>query len=549
MAFKQTWGFQRISLVFFTLVFFLGTFILTLKGDMFVSPDETANAFFAKRFSETGTFLYPETLNTFVSGLIHPRSVVVNGTNLVPGSFLGLPFYYGVIVFFLGNWILPFLTAGFFLMAVFAWHKLVRRWFSDQVAFVSSILLLVHPAFWYYSTRGLMHNVLFVCFLVFSVYFLFEQPIQKHLTRCSERIGKMKRFQKEIDWVLSGLFLGSSLFVRTSEVYWVIPLFIVLVCSLFNRIKLRGIFVLFFSFIVALLPMWILQWKTYGNPFVVAYTHSTSSSTSLLISEPDLLHRIYYILFPFGLHIRIAFEHIQSYGSSLFWWLTIPTVLGFFVVIAKEKKQPTRIHRVYIVVLVLLAVWLGVWYGSWVLYDNPDPTKITIANSYIRYWLPFFLLTTPLISSVFVWISEFAKTRFSRSVLLGLLILLTVWLNIRIVFFAGPDTLTSVSSVLNQSREIKSRVFSIVPENAVIIVERSDKIFFPGRRVLYPFRSENTFKSLPIFFEQNTPMFYYGITVLPDDFIYLNEQLFSRGFKLELIETFQAESLYRIISS
>ena len=185
-------------------------------------------------------------------------------------------------------------------------------------------------------------------------------------------------------------------------------------------------------------------------------------------------------------------------------------------------------------------------YGSWRFNDNPDPTQITIANSYVRYWLPLYVLATPFTAGAIIWLSQKISTVFGKKLIIVLLMSLVVFFGVQTTFFSSQDGLLVEAQFLKESKEIREDVFIRVPENAVIIVDRADKIFFPDRRVLYPLRAERTFALMPTLVHR-VPLYYYGITLPATDLQYLNEiKLASLGLRIELEIDYNRESLYRI---
>ena len=50
----------------------------------------------------------------------------------------------------------------------------------------------------------------------------------------------------------------------------------------------------------------------------------------------------------------------------------------------------------------VVSAWLLVVYGSWWFSDNPDPTAITLGSSYVRYFLPLYILDYGQL--VFIWL-------------------------------------------------------------------------------------------------------------------------------------------------
>lgn len=553
MECKRVLKFLEQHWIWFTsaILFFASTFVLTRFTNFFISPDETANAFFIHAFAHTGSFRVFDTMNQLYDGALHPRSIVTDGAYLLPGSFLGITFLYACISKLIGAWSITFITPILVILAALAWKSILEHWFSKRVTFLSSLLFLFHPAIWYYSARGLMPNVLFVCCVVFSIWFLLNNTSTERAGTCLP-VGKVKPAPTNINAFLSGLLLGSALFVRLSELYWLLPLFAVLLFVERKSFTLRmgthkgyPYIPLALGFAIPMCLMLFLNFKTYGNPFVFGYSFVSHMSSPLPRGELEgglvLTEEKLSWFLPFGLHPRGIFWHSLDYLFLLFWWLTIPALCALPIVL-REKKQ-----KIYTIITIVIAIWLCIWYGSWLLHDNPDPTQITIANSYVRYWLPIFVMSTPLIATSIVWLADRTRSKKHAMHILISLVLLLLVLNVRIVFLDGQDALVHVVSTLEQSQKIRDHVFEIVPEDGVIITDRSDKIFFPDRHVMVPLRSERTYAAIPKMFD-HTPVFYYGITLPPTDFDYLNQQkLAPIGSHIEFIQTFGVESLYRIV--
>ncbi len=518
------------------ILFFVGTLVLLFAsgGSLFVSPDETANALFAKQLSETGSLKIVDPLSAQLENKLYPRSVVATQGTLLPQSFVGLPVLYGMFAYFFGSGILFVLTPLLAILCALALRGVFRQLFSAVVGDVSAILFLTHPAVWYYSSRGLMHNVLFVCLLAFGAYFFLCRPLAAHLKRCEKRFGKLLPFQQHLDPIVSGLFVGLSIFVRASEVYWLCVVVLILLICFFQRYRCD-----FFRFIlgafIGIVPFFLFNVWTYGHPLVTGYTLTDSVGAVRAAIESTSTSSV---LFPFGLDLKTAASHIANYGLLLFWWMSALALIGFFLCISK--------HRLYGILFALITLWLGIWYGSWTFFDNPDSTQITIANSYVRYWLPAFVLSLPFVVEALLWVSARAKTAVSSGMALCALFVLIVGLNVRLVFFEGQDGLIHVAKTLQESKKIKEDVLSRTEPTAVIVVDRADKLFFPDRHVRYPLRSEETYTLLPKI-THVASLYYYGITLPQKDLAYLNDsKLKALGLRIEFIKTYQEESLYQI---
>src|SRR3989338_4936674 len=201
---------NAIFLSFFVLLFLFYSFLAFKSPGKFTSPDETANFYFIKQFAGNLSFKVAEPLNG-TAPIVAPRSIMVQKDALLPGSFFGMPLLYGSIGWFLGKWIILFLTPLFSAIAVFVFYKLLNLIFDRRTALISAGLMAIHPAFWYYTARGMFHNALFLDLLIIGFYFL-----TKTLTQ------KVTSYRLQVtSYFLAGLFIGIAIAVRTSEIIWV----------------------------------------------------------------------------------------------------------------------------------------------------------------------------------------------------------------------------------------------------------------------------------------------------------------------------------------
>ncbi|MFH1433852.1 MAG: hypothetical protein ABIG32_03075, partial [Candidatus Uhrbacteria bacterium] len=511
---------------------------------IFISPDETANFYFATEFVENSKLYVFEPLNQILGDVIHPRSVFSVDGRLLPVSFVGLPVLYGLVGKIGGVGIMVFITPFVAALALFAWRGTVERIFNRKIAFVSTVLLAFHPAWWYYTARGMMHNALFMSLVVFAAWFLVARPFRSRWA--------------DLDLVLSGLLLGLGLFVRTAEVFWLLPVAILILIMLGKRIHWRGALLFGLSVLIALTPMFFLNRSMYGGPLEFGYmAQNTTGVTSVSLSEQDVLTDITpneeTSVLPFDFNLRSILRHTLHYGMELFWWFTILVLIGIPLAIRglNGKRKPSEESKKYLqwtyhgVFFVAGALLAGL-YGSWTFTDNPDPNTITIANSYVRYWLPVFLLTTVYAATVLVWLKDRMRTKLSGTLIVAAALILFAGLGIRGTFLAAEDGLVEVRSTLIRSHEIKTSVLNLTEPDAVIVVDRADKIFFPERKVMYPLRSDKTYELMPRIVLRN-PLYYYGVTFPETDVEYLNtKKLAELGLQIELIETYDEESLYRI---
>ncbi|MCR4314007.1 MAG: hypothetical protein NUV84_02040 [Candidatus Uhrbacteria bacterium] len=511
------------------ILFFVGSLVLVNSAQVYVSPDETANAFFAERFAESLSLRGSTDSLLEVFDRIHPRSTLVDEGQLVPGSFLGLPTIYGFFVMILGGVALWILTPLLTILAAHAWRRLVEKFTTSAVANISYLLFLFHPAVWYYSARGLMHNVLFLDLLVLAAWLWVVRSMG----------GKSKHPSVWND-LLAGLFLGLALFVRTSEFLWIGVGLMMAGLVWWRTLSWRRLRAGFFGLIIGIGLLLFMNTLTYGSPFTTGYTLGELPVTELIAT--DSIDSV--ALLPFGFHPMNAWRHFSSYAVTMFWWLSVLALPGFFLLLAHKKNR--RTIRWAILLATCVSLWLVFMYGSWEIHDNPDPTQITMANSYVRYWLPLYLFSTPMIAMTIQWLATRGRSLLAKRLIVAILLIVVVGLNVNATFVQGQDGLVRMREELLSSAYIQESVLRYTEVNSVIIVDRGDKLFFPQRHVWYPLRDEATYEAMPFILESTT-LYYYGITFPQTDLDYLNDSRLKRmELGIELVETYGDESLYRI---
>ncbi len=496
------------------LVFYGLTLFWLVKGDVFVSPDENAAFVFARTLAKTGSLVIPEPLNENFAGLLHPRSALGFGASIVPGGFLGFLVLTGTVAAIFGSYSMFIVTPLLAILAIFAWRDFIQKVFSNQLlANLAAFFLAIHPAFWYYTGRVMMHNVAFLAFIVFALWFG----------------SKGQRWL-----VASGLCLGMALFIRPVEAWWLVPSAITL--ALVTRTRVLPIV---FGILPPIILMLVTQQATFGSLFTTGYTAhyayeitGGALETSLAESSP------WSLVLPFGFHEMNILKNLRDYVFGLYPWMTIPAILGLVMVILTRELSDRR-WQVAIALGAAISLWLIVLYGSWLTVDNPDPTIASLANSHVRYWLPIFVVASLYAAqaTTVLW----SKYKWGALAVLGLCFTLSA----QLVFF-GHDGFVPTRAALDSFAKKREIILLNTEEQAIIIVDRADKYLFPYRRVVTPLRSEETYNALSEL-DQTAPLYYFGITLPEEDFAYLREiKLLNYGVLIEQVLTVDEESLYRL---
>lgn len=528
----------------------LGLPFLGAQDGLFLSPDENAVAQFAN-VRASNWFGLVDQFERFDS-LVHPRSVLSFEGELVPASFVGLPVIFGLIGSILGIWIQPFLTPLLAILGLLGIFFFIRKYFDSRFAVASTVLLAIHPAYWYYSMRGFMANVPMVVSL----------------------IGAAWLGSSSIVWRFFGvgLLVGLAGFLRTSELVWILPA--VLGIFIINRKSIKGDQIVQFviGLVLMLGLMAAVNYQAFGSPWLTGYTLSSANVETIEPVGSDAastiessgtqawLSRAGDILLPFGFHERSILRNTWSYGVALYPWMTILAVVGFIAVIDRLRKRSIdsgspafAFWKTLIVIAPLISIWLFVLYGSWTLFDNPNRDLISIGNSYVRYWLPIFVLATPFaalgLSLIAQKLSLIARPEIrltaTRYLIVIILFICTV-LSTHLVYFGHDGVVPSIAA-LESNRQKREVVTSLTEDQSIIIVDRADKYLWPKRAVIVPLRSESTYAVMPKIVSDGVVLYYFGITFPEKDLTWLNTvKLPPLGLQITLVETVGDETLYRI---
>lgn len=509
----------KIIIVLGIIFFFIYSFLVFNHQGRFNSPDETANYFFINNFNEQNDFTFYEPLNEITDNIVKPRSFNVYNNNLVPGSFLGFPLIYGLIGKIIGSRLVLFLTPLLAAAAGLFFYKILLKCFSKKIAFLSALFFFINPVWWYFASLSMMPNVAFVSLLIIGFYFLLE--------------FKEKSILNKRNLILAGLFVGLALIIRTNEIVWVGLVLLILILNSFYKIKKQHILWFALSLILVFVPVLFYNHFTFGNFLSFGY-FSLEQGTNIIdqvpqelqISQLPVLNFLKSIFLPFGFHPRLFSLNFFTYVIKLFWWMFVPAFLGLIISLLKYKEK----RHLYIYIYLLITAYLIVYYGSWLI---PDPLTLhlnKISVSYLRYWLPIFIFGLPFISIFFIKIISWLKPKKLKIGFSFLLIFSYLYLIFNILFIAGNDNLVATKKSYIQYREINQKVLELTEDNAVIISQKADKLFFPERKVIGSW-TEQDFADWRKIAEEDYPIYYYSYE--NSDYIaQFNQQLLANNLVL-----------------
>jgi len=221
-------------------------------------------------------------------------------------------------------------------------------------------------------------------------------------------------------------------------------------------------------------------------------------------------------------------------------WYFIPLLFGF-ILLLRELFSGLKSRRdfvkaflageqkkffVYLIILMVISGFLICYYGSWLVQDNING-QITIGTSYLRYWLPSFILGLPLVVYLFDFLIRLFKDRMRRIIFATIISVMFVLLSINLVWLWGDECLLAVRYNTFQY-QIKNQIAQRkLPSGAIIINSGvSDKIFWPELRVINWDGKDASFLSGVKKLINQRSFYYYSHLSLPKKNLnLLNEQL------------------------
>ncbi len=434
----------------------------------FNTPDEVINYYFTTQYTKTSELYYFEPLNNFVNRVIFPRWAFVKDGRITPGNFLGIDLIYGNLAKIFSpeysGLIIPFLTPIFAVIGILFFYLLLKYFFEKRVAFVSALLVFIFPGFWYYASRTMFHNILFLSLLIIGLYFLF-------------RLFKTNKNKLFLSF-LCGLFVGLALITRTSEIVWVFLMVLIILIFNFKKLKDLWLYLLLslviFSF--CFVPVFYQHKILYNNYFSTGYPIHTVSS-NLESGQVKSINYFQALILPFGFHPRVIITHtFYKYILNLFWPWIILWLIGLAVFFkTKKTKQEKNYFPLFFVPCFLL-----IYYGSWFFRDSIDPNLVSLGSSYVRYFLPLFIFNIPIIGFLIVKIFNIKKwSKINKCFCVFVFLSLSVF-SFYQVYFANSESLINIKNQLIKY-QIQNQSFlkKIDQDDIIYLSAGTDKILFP----------------------------------------------------------------------
>ena len=527
---------------------------LNISGvEKFSSPDETTNYYFTKLFAQKTQLRVAEPLNALAGNIIQPRNTEVSGDFIVPASFTGIMLFYGSIAKVAGLGAVPFLTPLFSVLAVIFFYLLIKEFFSQQVALTSALMMFFLPPFWYYASRGLFHNVLFIDLLIIGLYFLFKT---------------LKRNQQtKKDWwlyLLSGLFIGLALITRTSEIIWVSIVVTAILAAFHANINLKKLILILIPVLLVFFPVLYYNNQLFGSYLSFGYSQAEFGTQSVSPGGAGTFIKIQQMLFPFGINLDRTGHYVYQYIFTVFPWffiLLIVTIIWniknylvkffkkYFPISAPELRILSVPQRIYAGLYVFVFLWLIIYYGAYQFDEFYNSSQAVMGSSYLRYWLPIYVFGLPLCVLAVYRIQDLVKNNFLRKFIVPFILLLIIGQNVWWVLLEPFYGLPQIRKYVSDGQSLASAVFKLTPPEGIIISGLADKLFFPERRVIVgPPSDQIEFRENIKSILARAPLYYY-FDATDENSGELKKRLSDDIFKLKLVSSFPASnsSLYQVL--
>jgi len=480
--------------VFFCIYSYFNLVVIAPQNDLllagetnvikFSSPDETANYFWIKQIAQGEPLYYFEELNGVATNLIHLRSVNTVAGKITPGSFIGMIVLYGFIAKLFGLWIIPFLTPLFSILGLLFFYLLIKKIFKHSaIALISTSLLAFFPAWIYYSARGMYHNILFISLVIIGVHLLLQVLTQNNYLK----LKKINFNFQFILYFLSGLIIGLAVITRSSEVVWLALTVLLIFIFNFKKIIWSGfIFFLAGLWIPALILFYYNQ-ISYGAFISAGYRSIIPNGDIIQAATSGLLFKIF--ITPFGFNFKVMLINAFNYLYTLLPYWSVPAIIGGFLFIILPThfiKIDYKKRILYFLYLLFITIYLLIFYGSWQFSDRIDSQFLSLGTSYLRYWLPIYIIALPFVATLIwqlsgIFIPNISRKKLYQNIIVFILVVLLFMPSINLVFRQTDESLFLLKN-LSEYR-IKSNLINQVvgPNDVIIIYKQADKIFFPER--------------------------------------------------------------------
>lgn len=445
---KPTAGFY-VAVALVAAAWFSLAGLVLVKSSTVGSSDEAANRLFISQVARTGQAALPTGLPSQFDVVLKTPSIIVQQGKLLPGSFLAFVQIGAAVQRIVGPMGMPVLTLLVNAAGLWCLFLVFRRFWGRWWSFLGIMLLAFHPAVFTFATLPYLHNGLFVGLLLISGLLLL-------------RTLEYPTWQRSL---MFGAVFGVALAVRPIEVLWAGP--VVLVVLTARRLWRESAIIVGMVAIVQL-PWLIFGYATYGSILASGYAPEGILTANTGGHWWDAMLNI--ITPPGGWS--------WHWLSSTWWYFILFTpawsAMGL-VALARyfRKKYVTWQKSAKLTLILAIGAIPFVYYGSWNLYPNIPATTNGALASYVRYWLPMFVVLAPgVIMTLRLLTRRWHILAATACLLIG---------QIGTLWFQPVAGIAAHRRSDQQHLQLRDRILEATPANAVVFSARNGKYILDER--------------------------------------------------------------------
>ncbi|OGH85086.1 MAG: hypothetical protein A2493_00845 [Candidatus Magasanikbacteria bacterium RIFOXYC12_FULL_33_11] len=442
---------------------------------VFNQPDESANYFFIRKLVVEKVFRVGEDLSFLTLNQLHPRSMTVVQGTLVP---IGFPGVVAVFSLFTSFFVYIF-GSSFFNLALVSlvpllgavtplfFYGFLKKIFNRRVAFFASLLLFINPAWWYYASRSLQHTIIFIFFVVSSLYFATS------FVYCHDK-------RKSLFAFLWAFLFGVAILIRPIEFLWLGPLLLFFLVYLRKNLTRNSFLFFLLGAFLSMLIFALLQIIYYGSIWSTGYAFVQENGMA-----GNILDKISSNFFLFGFSVKAMLKNTLFYSGLVFpvWLFVYFLSFVYLNYLLLKKNLDKKKYKILFGTFVFTALCLIFYYGSSSFVDNLS-MQYSIGSSQVRYFMPLYLFGTVFIAFLFEFL--FKKVKYFIFIFFAVLFIFSI----KSVFY-DFEGLLHIKSILNEYNDIKTEIVQNTEDNSIIVTRYADKYIFPDRRVITSVEDKN----------------------------------------------------------
>lgn len=416
-----------ICLLLIILLFFLYSNNNT-KWYWFTTPDSTTLYYYTHLMKNDHILYWKEPLNVWWLNIFHNRWSIVMEDKVISAKMIWYPFFVWTSLTLHPDSFILYINILFSLLWIIYIYKLSNL-ISQRENYYILILSVFFPVYWYWSNL-LMENVLWSVFFLLWFYYLVKIVISPTILRRSY-----------INYILVGLFLGVSFFIRLDTILFY-PALLIFCLVHIKKINFKNLlFTLLFG-LITIFPLLYFQNMFYGSPFRTAQNAGSTGWDIIIWGGTSI-------------------KSLQVNSNVMMWAIPGLFILFIFSILIWVRNKKT-IGVSYF--LFFASLTFSLFYLTWALPKRDN----YLHESYTRYFLPIYIIFLAMLPIVLNRLKH-------KMVFVVLIICISI-------SYVTPILKTNYM-VSSGYKKLAENLFLQTESGAIIYTQWLDKIIFPLRKV------------------------------------------------------------------